>query len=668
MNEELNKITEAASSLLKWAMKQGMEGKRVCYLLYHIRNDVYVPILVSDPGLLTRVDYYLAFSRLQPNELSDSTKVKPLECNIPILLQRGRIESLSFEFCEAAVFWQELIPLTADNSMVLVRSSCNEFAPISQEAREFALHWSSYAHSQWNKAGNTFFPTFLEKAGLATCHDVLDHIAQHLGDKEPFPPFYEISNFQVTSKFAGQPDLETMIRCNPLGFNTGIVLDFTPKDFPWIPTMPAMCYKAKRHYFEEYLPDNYSKLLPKNPFYLSIIKQTEDFVLKVCEFSSKGGEWHLFARHNRKRTTEDQPLTFNPEEPLSTDNPFLALAKILCHRPLIGDYLVTLWAVNSHKPLESLSVGSEIDSAKLPKLSPFDSQRLNPVIARGSTARESLLITFQPATGCDGESMKLLREKLQNAADAALKKIQELAPAARLKAIYTSMLDRSWNWNQHFPGNADPDQDLHEVRNFKRNATEEQWRSLGARVIEALNPLAKDVALWPCLTSYDSAVRNVYVYVGKSFAQGSICPELAACFAGSDTIVFDVDGYYLLRDSARSKTPDGAAELAAGLILLGRELRSVYTEVSPTFLSKEPRKRFKLGSEGSNAKKLEEIQEFARCCFNDLPPETIGKQHFLQTAAQLIRPFARVFSGGFVLRNAELYLEIYAEFNVQEKT
>lgn len=681
MNEGLAEIKNSVSSLLNWAV-QSMGTNGLCYLLYHIRNDVYVPILVSDHTILAAADYYLAFSRLQRSDFSEQPTVVQLACEIPTLLQRGRVESLFFKNSESTTLWQELIPVARDNHMVLVRSSRSEFAPITKEARDFALHWSCYAHSQWEKAGNTFFTSFLTKAEMATCQEVIEHLAHHLADKDPFPPFYELINFQLVAKAAHESATQPVIRCNPLGFNTGIVLDFHPDKWPWIPAMPSNC-SAGNHAFNEYIPDKHPDALPSDVFYKSIVQQTEDLVVKVCEHSRRGANWQFFARHNRLKTPPPTESTSShkTDAPLSTNNPFLAVATILSSKPIDHDHLVTLWAVNSNNPEKSLSVGSRVNPGKFPQLNLFADDHENKVIASGSNPNEaeSLVITFQPASGCDGPSLKLLKDNLQKAADSAFEKIRMLAPAERLKAIYRGIVDSSLNWKRHF---TDKDgRKLHDVTDFKANASDTEWQDLGASVITALKRLDGEVTLWPCLKAYDPSWKLIYACIGKAFDQKAICPELAACFAGGAQKIFEAAGYWLLQDSDRSKTPEGAAEMAAGLILLGRSLRLSSAEYSPTLFpaasATSPIGTFKLGFEGNDGsrgdttlldrKPLEKIQEFARCCFNELPSDEAGKKHWVQTAVQLIRPFARILSGGFVQRDGKMSPAIYMELRLTEK-
>lgn len=685
MNEGLAEIKNSVSSLLNWAV-QSMEVNGLCYLLYRVRNDVYVPIFVSEASILETAEYYLAFSRFKETDFSSEPAVVQLECDIPTLLQRGRVESLFFRESKARAFWQELIPASHDTRMVLVRSACEQFQPISKQAREFALHWSCYAHSQWDKAGNTFFSGFLSKTEMATCREVIDQLANHLGDKDPFPPFYDLINFQVLARAAHESVPESDIRCNPLGFNTGVVIDFRPDTWPWISAMPAKC-AGDNHYFTEYIPTEHPHALPTDAFYKSIVEQTEDLVVKVCELTAADNNtWQLFARHNRGKKLVAQPLTPAqlPDRPISTDNALLAVATILSCRPIEDDHLVTFWAVNPRNPSEAHSVGSRIDPKQFPKLNPFNSDHDNKVSAQGGKSDESVLITFQPATGCQGESLKLLKEKLQCAADAALMKIQMLAPAARLKAIYGGLLDL--NWKRHFKDCNG--RKLHDVEDFKANANDEEWRDLGESVIKALQPLTAEVRLWPCLLNYDASQRGIYACIGKSFDQKSICPELATCLAGGAPTAFDTKGYWLLQDQdcQQSKTREGASELAAGLILLGKSLRLSSTEYSPTMFPMSGVTNrigaLKFGFEGRPSGQgdtavmerqvrdrtpLERVQEFARCCFNELPTDEFGQKHWVQSAVQLIRPFTRVFTGGFVARDGKMLPAIYTELRLTEK-
>jgi hypothetical protein len=681
MNEGLAEIKNSVSSLLNWAV-QSMGKDGVCYLLYHIRNDVYVPIQVSDHSILEAADYYLAFSRLQPTDFLENPTVVQLTCEIPTLLQRGRVESLFFKNSNYPTFWQELVPVSRDNRMVLVRSSFSKFAPIGKEARDFALHWSCYAHSQWEKAGNTFFTSFLTKAEMATCQEVVEHLAHHLADKDPFPPFYEVINFQLVAKAAHEPATPPVTRCNPLGFNTGIVLDFRPDKWPWIPAMPNSS-SGGNHAFHEYIPDKYPDALPADVFYKSIVQQTEDLVVKVCECSYQKTTWQFFARHNRLKISPSTGSTSSHKvaAPLSTDNPLLAVATILSSKPIDHDHLVTLWAVNPSSSEKSLSVGSRVNPDKFPQLNLFEDDHENKVIASGSDPKgaESLVITFQPASGCSQASLKLLKENLQKAADSAFVKIRMLAPAERLKAIYRGIVGSNLNWKRHFTDKGG--RKLHDVTDFKANATDAEWQDLGESVIAALKRLDGEVTLWPCLKAYDASSKLVYACIGKAFDQKAICPELATCFAGGAQTIFDAAGYWLVQDFDRSKTPEGAAEMAAGLILLGRSLRLSSAEYSPTlFPSVGATARigtFKLGFEGNDGgrgdttlldrKPLEKIQEFARCCFNELPSDEAGKKHWVQTAVQLIRPFARILSGGFVQRDGKMAPAIYLELRLTEK-
>lgn len=682
MNEGLAEIKNSVSSLLNWAVKS-MEVEGLCYLLYRVRNDVYVPIFVSEASILETAEYYLAFSRFDKADFSSEPAVVQLECDIPTLLQRGRVESLFFQKSKARTFWQELIPASHDTRMVLVRSACGQFAPISKQAREFALHWSCYAHSQWDKAGNTFFSSFLSKAEMATCREVIDQLANHLGDKDPFPPFYDLINFQVSAKAAHESAQESIVRCNPLGFNTGVVIDFRPHTWPWISAMPAKC--RDNHFFKEYIPTEHPHALPGDAFYKSIVEQTEDLVVKVCEFTVADKTiWEFFARHNRGKDPVAQPSapSQQPDRPISTDNALLAVATILSCKPIEHDHLVTFWAVNPHDPSKACSVGSRIDPKQFPKLNAFDLVHDNKVSAQGGKSDESLLITFQPATGCQGESLKLLKEKLQCAADATLAKIQMLAPAERLKAIYGGIL--GLNWKRHFPAN--PTRPLHAVGEFKANANDQECRALGECVINALKPLSTEVNLWPCLHSYDTTQKSIYACIGKSFDQKSICPELATCLAGGAPTEFETSGYWLLQDSEKSKTKEGASELAAGLILLGRNLRLSSIEYSPTMFPMSGAENrigtLKLGFEGGDSGRgdtavmdrkvrdrtpLERVQEFARCCFNELPTDEFGQKHWVQSAVQLIRPFTRVFTGGFVARDGKMLPAIYTELRLTEK-
>jgi hypothetical protein len=623
----------------------------------------------------------LAFSRLSHEDLN-THEVKQLDAAIPVLLKRGRVESLCFRGCQNTSFWQELIPLSANNRLVLVRASCKVFDPLPLGTRRFALPCSNYTHSQWEKAGNAFLALQNLGANLKSCNEIISHLARHLADEEALPPFFDLVNFQIEVKAAHDLTPCRRTRCNPLGFTTGVAVDFAPASWRWIPDMASKC-AGDKHFYEQHIPTDYPDVLRgiENALYKSIVDETHDMVVRVSECEAMNSKWQFFARHNgqRNRKITTIPPTTN------VPSPFAAIAFILERKPIEDDHLVTLWAVNPNKPEQSLAVGSRVDKKRFPDLAaPFKHEEVkeNTISAKLSSPHEYVRITFQPRTGCSEKDLNSLRTSLQEISDAVLQKVRLLAPMERLKLLYANVLNTKCSWLEPFKTH-------HDAAVFKKKATDLEWEALGGSVITALSHFSTELNLWPCLTTYDSRFKFFYLHAAKSFAQNFLCPEMCVMFAGGSNVMFPANGYFLLLADEVGDPGIKACELVAGLVLLGKEgFILADAEFSSSSISGQrmyPLLKLRFESQWTNAgddpsvkpeTRLEtspdnfeigEIRIFSSTCFHELPPEIFGVKHRLRTALQLIRKQASVFSAGLCVKRSKLIPTIYMEFKCVEK-
>ena len=688
MSPELDEINRTIRALLVESVPNGEIGG-ISYLLHHIRDDVFVPIAISQKNGLGDSEYYLAFSRLSSEDLN-THEVSRLDATIPVLLKRGRVESLCFRECQNTSFWQELIPLSTNNRLVLVRASCNVFDPLPLGTRRFALPCSNYTHSQWEKAGNAFLALQNLGATVTSCNEIVSHLARHLADEEELPPFFDLVNFHIEVKAAHDLTPCRRTRCNPLGFTTGVAVDFAPTTWLWIPDMASKCADGK-HLYVQHIPSDYSNILQgiENALYKSIVDETHDLVVRVSACEVNKSKWQFFARHNRKRNEEDPALltTFPPTT--NVPSPFAAIAFILEHKTIQGDHLVTLWAVNPDMPEQSLAVGSRVDKIRFPDLAAaFKREEIkeNTISAILSSRDEYVRITFQPRTGCSEKELNSLRINLQDICDAILQRVRLLAPMEHLKSLYANILNSTSIWLEPFKTN-------HKAAEFKSKATDLEWAALGNSVITALSAFSTELNLWPCLKSYDPGFKLLYLHAAKSFAQRFLCPEMCVMLAGGLTVMFPANGYLLLITDRGWRSRNKGMQLAAGLILLGKEdFILTDAEFSLSSISGQrtyPLLKFRFESQwtnvdGSSSKagtysktsverkcpdsfEIGEIRTFSSTCFHELSPEIFGRKHKLRTALQLVRKHASVFSAGLSIKRSKLTPTIYMEFKCVDK-
>jgi hypothetical protein len=694
---DLDKIDRTIKALLAESVPNKEDGG-ISYLLHHIRNDLYVPIEISREKGLGNSEYYLAFSRLS-NEEINSNEVKQLDAAIPVLLKRGRVESLCFRGCKHTSFWQELIPLSANNRLVLVRASCKEFAPVPLSARRFAFPGYNLTHSIWEEAGAAFLASQNLSAGDNTsCNELVEHLARHLADEQPFPPYFDLVNFHLEVKAAHDLTACRQTRCNPLGFTSGVVVDFKPEEWPWITEMakPIDPWPSPQCYVQ-HIPYKYRNVLSgtENTLYRSIIENTQDLVVRVSEYSASGEKWWFFARHNRKKE-ESETVTIEEVAPHSC--PYSAVASIIERQPIGKDHLVTLWALDPDKPLSAIAVGSRVEKSRFsPEILPLlDAAAVedNTISAKSLIPGEFVRITIQPRTGCSKEQINSLRTSLQEICDATLTKVRSFAPHERLKSFYRNILDvKNENGHNVWVELFNPER-LHDGDEFKKNATQPEWENLRKQVIAALEPISREIKLWECFRTPDEHFNCLYLHAAKSFEQCSLCPELCVMFAGGLTVMFPAKGSLLLYTTTGNDVKEKACEIAAGLMLLVKQGFVLADAEFPSTSNQDtkwyPHLKLRFESLGtdigggsgkakstvesdSSADNLREfemskIKDFNINCFDNVQKEEFGKRSKFRTALQLLRKYADVYSTGFTAKRKELVPTVFVEFKCYDKS
>jgi hypothetical protein len=445
MSPQLERISRTIKALLSDYVPN-VDDDGITYLLHRIRDDLYVPIEFSRDRdkVLGASEYYLAFSRLSSDDFA-TPDVKRLSSAIPTLLKQGRVESLCFRGCQDPWFWQEFIPLSANNRLVLVRASCKKFDAVPVIARRFAFPWANLMHCIWEEAGVAFVAS--QNVGtedMTSCKQIAEHLARDLADEDALPPFYDLVNFHLEVKAAQDPTPYCLTRCNPLGFTSDVARDFDPGKWPWIPEMVIKHANAKRSYVQHILIDHPPAVAGiKSELYRSILEHTQDLVVKVSEYQAADGRWFFFARHNRMRNAMDCTSIRETHSTLRCSCPFQAVASIIERQPIGEDHLVTLWAVNSQDPARfSQVVGARVEKLRFPKLIPsFDAEKVkeNTVSAKLCSPNEFVRITFQPRNCSSKADVDSLRTCLSEMCDATMQRVRLLAPMERLKSIYKNI-------------------------------------------------------------------------------------------------------------------------------------------------------------------------------------------------------------------------------------
>lgn len=699
MSPDLIQIDSTIEELFKAATPQHSTHAGICYLLHHIRDDIFVPIQVSNRHALNESEYYLAFSRLTNKDLA-SSKVEEITVAVPELLKRGRVESLCFRGTKAKSFWQELIPLSANSRLVLVRSACFAFDAISPFSRGFAFPGYKLAHAMWEKAGAAFLKSQNLETGADTSDEIADHLARHLADEEELPPFFDLVNFHLEIK--GAHDLTPVIktRCNPLGFTCGVVVDFNPLVWEWIPEMIAK-YQATGNHYWQHIPKDHPTALSgiEDDLYRSIVQKTHDLVCKVGEFKGNGEEWWFFVRHNRKCDGSDTAFVRSIPPTVTCECPFLSVALAIERKTIQEDHLATLWALNPKDPSRSAHpVGCRVEKACFPELLPelavpeSGNGSKNTVAAAQSSPDEYVRVIFHPRTGCSESDIEALRVSLQEICDATLERVKELAPMARIKARIARVLELKNAkgeplWPSLFHS-------IHKATEYRNTADELAWNKLSRAVLDALQQFAPDLPTkWECFSNVDPLCRGLYLNAAKSFQHKALSPELCILFAGGEFTLLPKDeqatekrgmpagGYLSLTNPINYENKEKTICVGAGLMLLAKEgfrladvewlTKSRDGGMRPYPLLKLRFESTRAGQDGKpeNPFTTEFFRRWSPMCFEELPETTLGKgkkENELRTALQLIRPFVDGFSVGFCAKRSKLTPTINLEFECVE--